>query len=64
MYASDRHDYLGVIMEFKDQKVEVSMFDYLMGVLVCWDLTMSMKLESGLTDPVKLRHYDMWDIYN
>ena len=29
MYTSDRHDYLGVIMDFKDQKVKVLMFDYL-----------------------------------
>ena len=29
MHSGDRHDYLGVIMEFKDQKVEVSMFEYL-----------------------------------
>jgi len=29
MHIRDRHDYLGVIMEFKDQKVKVSMFDYL-----------------------------------
>ena len=27
MHTGDRHDYIGVIMEFKDQKVEVSMFD-------------------------------------
>ena len=29
MHTGNIHDYLGVIMEFKDQKAEVSMFDYL-----------------------------------
>ena len=29
MHTGDRHDYLGVIMEVKDQKVKISMFDYL-----------------------------------
>ena len=29
MHTGDRHEYLRVIMEFKDQKVKVSMFDYL-----------------------------------
>ena len=29
IHTGDRHDYLRVIMEFKDQKVEVLMFNYL-----------------------------------
>ena len=29
MHTGNRHDYLGVFYEFKDRKVEVSMFDYL-----------------------------------
>ena len=29
MHTGNRYDYLGVIMEFKDQKVKASMFDYL-----------------------------------
>ena len=28
MHTGDRHGYLGVIMEFKNQKVKVSMFNY------------------------------------
>ena len=29
MHTGDRHDYIGVIVEFRDQKVEVPMFDHL-----------------------------------
>ena len=33
MHTSNRHDHLGVIMEFKDQKVKLSMFDYLKKII-------------------------------